>query len=175
MSEVGHLLIFASRLFEVFGFLMVILFIFKGIALKYVFITAGITTSGILLSLFGFLSGRISALQSFAIEGVFAGFILALAFHAFMEKREERRRLPKPPEKVRCPVCMGFVKKEDQYCVAREGKDLLYFDTEEHLRRFLEDLAEYKKLRKLNIKKIEDVYAKGWSQWKKVEEYLNGD
>lgn len=129
-SEVGYLLIFASRLLEVFGFLMTLLFIFKGVALKYVFITAGLTASGILISLFGFISGKISAIQSFAIESVFAGFILALGFYAFMEKREEKLRPPKPPPKgTRCPVCMGFV-KEDHYCVAREGRDLYYFDEE---------------------------------------------
>ncbi len=70
MSEVGYLLIFASRLLEVFGFLMALLFIFKWVALKYVFITAGLTASGILISLFGFISRKISAIQSFAIESV---------------------------------------------------------------------------------------------------------
>jgi len=151
---------------------MAILFIFKGVALKHVFITAGLTVSGILISLFGFVSGKISALQSFVIEGVFAGFIVALGFYAFMEKREKKLKPPGPPPSgTRCPVCMGFV-KEDQYCVAREDKDLFYFDTEEHLRRFLEDLKEYKKLRKLNIRKVEDVYVKGWEGWKKVDDYL---
>jgi YHS domain-containing protein len=173
MSEVGYLLIFASRLLEVFGFLMALLFIFKGVALKHVFITAGLTVSGILISLFGFVSGKISAIQSFAIESVFAGFILALGFYAFKEKREEKLRPPKPPPKgTRCPVCMGFV-KEDHYCVAREGKDLYYFDEEEHLKRFLEDLSEYKRLRKLNIKSIEDVFVKGWEGWKSAETYLS--
>ncbi len=173
MSEIGYLLIFASRLLEVFGFLMTLLFIFKGVALKYVFITAGLTASGILISLFSFISGKISAIQSFAIESVFAGFILALGFYAFKEKQEEKLRPPKPPPKgTRCPVCMGFV-KEDYYCVAREGRDLYYFDEEEHLKRFLEDLSEYKRLRKLNIKSIEDVFVKGWEGWKRVETYLS--
>ena len=171
MSDAGYLLIFASRLLEVFGFLMALLFIFKGVALKHVFITAGLTVSGILISLFGFVSGKISAIQSFVIESVFAGFILALGFYAFKEKREEKLRPPKPPPKgTRCPVCMGFV-KEDYYCVAREGNDLYYFDEEEHLKRFLEDLGEYKRLRKLNIKSIEDVFVKSWEGWKRAEIY----
>mgnify|MGYP000091519232 FL=1 len=113
MSDAGYLLIFASRLLEVFGFLMTLLFIFKGVALKHVFITAGLTVSGILISLFGFVSGKISAIQSFAIESVFAGFILALGFYAFIEKREEKLRPPKPPPKgTRCPVRVGFVKED---------------------------------------------------------------
>jgi len=58
--------------------------------------------------------------------------------------------------------------------VAREGKDLYYFDEEEHLKRFLEDLSEYKRLRKLNIKSIEDVFVKGWEGWKRAETYLSG-
>lgn len=90
MSDAGYLLILASRLLEVFRFLMTLLFIFKGVAL-----------------------------------------------------------------------------------VAREGKDLYYFDEEEHLRRFLEDLGEYKRLRKLNIKSIEDVFVKGWEGWRRVETYLS--
>ena len=82
-------------------------------------------------------------------------------------------RLPKPPPKgTRCPVCMGFV-KEDHYCVAREGKDLYYFDEEERLKRFLECLSEYKRLRKLNIKSIGDVFVKGWEGWRRAENYLS--
>jgi hypothetical protein len=80
MSDAGYLLIFASRLLEVFGFLMALLFIFKGVALKHVFITAGLAVSGILISLFGFVSGKISTIQSFAIESVFAGFNSPWAF-----------------------------------------------------------------------------------------------
>jgi hypothetical protein len=52
-------------------------------------------------------------------------------------------------------------------------KDLYYFDEEEHLKRFLEDLSEYKRLRKLNIKSIEDVFVKGWEGWKRAETYLS--
>jgi len=63
---------------------------------------------------------------------------------------------------------MGFV-KEDHYCVAREGKDLYYFGGEEHLKRFLEYLSEYKRVRKLNIKSMEDVFVKGWEGWKRAE------
>ncbi len=173
MSELGYLLILASRLFEVFGFLMALLFIFKGVALKHVFITAGLTVSGILVSLFGFISGKISVLQSFTIEAVFMGLILALGFYAFMEKKQEKLKPPKPPPKgSRCPVCMGFV-KDDHYCVAREGRDLYYFDCEEHLKRFLEDLGQYKRLRRLNVKTIEDVFVKGWKGWKGAGEYLS--
>ena len=60
----------------------------------------------------------------------------------------------------------GFLEQpqEDHYCVAREGKDPYYFDEEEHLKRLLEDLSEYKRLRKINIKNIEDVFAKGWER-----------
>lgn len=76
---------------------------------------------------------------------------------------------PLPPKGTRCPVCGGFVKPEDDYAVAREGKDLLYFDSKKHLESFLENFQEYKALRKLNFRRIEDIYLKGEKGWRKVE------
>jgi hypothetical protein len=37
----------------------------------------------------------------------------------------------------------------------------------------LEDLSEYKRLRKLNIKSVEDVFVKGWEVRKRAEIYLS--
>jgi hypothetical protein len=99
MNDAGYLLIFASRLFEVFGFLMALLFIFKGVALKYVFITAGLTVSGILISLFGFVSGKISAIQSFAIEAVFAPSYTCLGFLCLYGKAGRKAQTSKATAK----------------------------------------------------------------------------
>ncbi len=169
-NSLGHLLIIVARLLEMFSFLIILIFIFKGVALKHVFITAGITVLGILFSIFGYLGNLISPFTSFAIDALVFFIVLSIAFYAFMEQREFRIMPPPPPSKgTRCPVCGGFVKPEDDYAVAREGKDLIYFDSKEHLESFLKDFKEYKALRRLNIRRVEDVYFKGEKGWKKVE------
>lgn len=166
---IGHVLIVLARLLEMFSFGIVLLFVFKGVALKYAFLTAGITVTSILISIFGYLGNFLSAFASFAVD-VFSFFlVLFLAFLGFMDKREQRLKPPPLPQKgTRCPVCGGFVKPEDDYAVAREGKDLLYFDSKEHLQSFLENFQEYKALRRLNFLKIEDIFYKGGDKWIKL-------
>lgn len=162
----GHILIVFARLLEMFSFGMVLLFIFKGVALKHTFITAGITVGGILVSIFGYLGNFLSPFTSFAVDAFVFFTVLAIAFYAFMEKREWRIKPPPPPPKgSRCPVCGSFVKPDQDYAVAREGKNLLYFDSKEHLFIFLENFKEYKTLRKLNFRRIEDFYLKGERGW----------
>ncbi|MFN3471481.1 MAG: hypothetical protein ACK4ZR_02605 [Aquificaceae bacterium] len=171
-TTLGHILIIAARLLEMFSFGMVLLFIFKGVALKHVFITAFITVAGILISIFGYLGNFLSPFTSFSVDAFVFFVVLFIAFYAFMEKRELRiKPPPAPPKGTRCPVCSAFVKPEDEYCVVREGKDLLYFDSLEHLRRFVENFQEYKALRRLNFKRIEDVYIKGEKTWRRLEDF----
>ncbi|MCS7196107.1 MAG: hypothetical protein RMH93_06830 [Aquificaceae bacterium] len=166
----GHILVVLARLLEMFSFGVVLLFIFRGIAVKYVFITAGLTVGGILLSIFGYLGGYLSPFTSFGIDAVVFFAVVGTAFYAFMEKREKKIMPPPPPSKgVRCPVCGAFVKPEDEYAVAREGNDLLYFDTLEHLLSFLENFQEYKRLKRLNFRKIEDVFCKRGKAWVGVD------
>lgn len=172
----GHILIVVARLLEMFSFGVVLLFVFKGVAIKHVFLTAGVTVGGILISIFGYLGNFLSPFASFAVDVFVFSLVIAIAFYAFMEKREFRIKPPPPPPKgARCPVCGGFVKSEDDYAVAREGKDLLYFDSKEHLESFLENFQEYKKLRKLNFRRVEDFYIKGSKGWEKVEDWGDGN
>ncbi len=167
----GHILIVVARLLEMFSFGMVLLFVFKGVALKHIFLTAGITVGGILVSIFGYLGNLLSPATSFAVDAFVFSVVIAIAFYAFMEKRELRIKPPPiPPKGTRCPVCGGFVKVEDDYAVVREGKDLLYFDSLDHLKSFLENFQEYKKLRRLNFRRVEDIYIKGDAGWKRVGE-----
>jgi YHS domain-containing protein len=171
--NVGHILIFLARLLEMFSFGIVLFFVFKGVALKHVFLTAGITVGGILVSIFGYLGNFLSPIASLSVDLFVFFVVLAIAFYALMEKREFKiKPPPQPPRGARCPVCGSFVKPEDDYCVAREGKDLLYFDSEEHLQSFLENFKEYKSLRKLNFLKIEDIYKKGDSTWSALKGLL---
>ena len=169
---IGHILIVFARLLEMFSFGFVLLFIFKEVALKYVFITAFVTVGGILVSVFGYLGNLLSPFTSFAVDAFVFCVVLAIAFYAFMEKREWKIKPPPLPQKgTRCPVCGAFVKPEDDYAVAREGRDLLYFDNKEHLKSFLENFKEYKSLRRLNFRRIEDVYLKEEGVWKKVNPF----
>lgn len=172
-TTIGYILIFIGRLLEMFGFCIVLVFMFSGVSLKYVFITAGLTVVGMTISIFGYLGGFLSPIASFGVNLFVFPIVLGIAFYAFMEKRKWKIRPPPPPPKgTRCPVCGAFVKQEDEYAVAREGRDLLYFDSKEHLYAFLENFAEYKALKKLNFRKVEDIYIKGKGGWKRGHEDL---
>ncbi len=165
-SVAPHILIILSRVFEMLSFGVILLFVFKGIPVRYIFIVASITLIGIFASVINFFTKAFSTQYSFAFESFAFILVLSVAFYAFMEKREKRfLPPPQPPDGTRCPVCSAFVKKEDDYCVAKEGDELLYFDSCEHLKRFLEDFQAYVNLRRLRIKKIERVYKKGEKKW----------
>jgi hypothetical protein len=49
--------------------------------------------------------------------------------------------------------------------VLRCGENYLYFDTEEHLKQFLENIEEYKKFRNLHIKEPECYYIHSKRLW----------
>ncbi|MCS7214524.1 MAG: hypothetical protein NZ927_09985, partial [Candidatus Calescibacterium sp.] len=127
----------------------------------------GLTVGGILVSIFGYLGGFLSLPASLGVDLFVLLFVLGVAFHAFKKKRELKIKPPPPPPKgTRCPVCGAFVKPEDEYAVARDGTDLLYFDSKEHLSVFLQNFADYKELKKLNFRRVEDIYIKGENGWK---------
>lgn len=169
----GHIIVILARLLEMFSFGIVLVFIFSNVALKHVFITAGLTVGGILVSIFGYLGGFLSPFASLGVDLFVFFTVLSIAFYAFMEKREWKiKPPPHPPKGSRCPVCGAFVKTEDEYAVAREGRELIYFDSVEHMLSFLENFQEYKRLKKLNFRKVEDVFCKKGKSWVKVEGYF---
>ncbi|GBC88006.1 hypothetical protein HRbin13_00119 [bacterium HR13] len=172
--SVGHILMIFSRVFEMLSFGIILLFVFKGIGVRYIFFVAGITLLGIFVSVINFFSKKYPVEYSFAFETFVFFVVLATAFYAFMEKREKKFLPPPPPPKgTRCPVCSAFVKKEDDYCVAREGEELLYFDSCQHLERFIEDLEAYRKLRNISLKRVEGIYRKGSRAWEIVENKIS--
>jgi len=171
--SIGHILMVFSRIVEMLSFGIILLFVFKGVAVRYIFIVAGITLFGILVSVINFLSKKLPVVYSFAFEIFMFFLVVGIAFYAFMEKREKRFLPPPPPPKgIRCPVCSTFVKKEDNYCVAREDEELIYFDSCEHLKRFLEDFEAYKKLRGIRIKAVKSIYRKDKGTWEDFKESL---
>ncbi|MEZ0360519.1 MAG: hypothetical protein ABWK04_01290 [Hydrogenobacter sp.] len=168
--SIGHVLMIVSRLFEMLSFGIILLFVFKGIAVRYIFFVAGVTLLGIFISVINFFSKKYPIEYSFIFEALVFLVVLGTAFYAFMEKREKKFLPPPPPPKgTRCPVCSAFIKREDDYCVAREGEELLYFDSCEHLWRFLEDFSIYKDLRRIRLNKVESIYKKGNKTWEDLK------
>ena len=73
--------------------------------------------------------------------------------------------LPKPSETTKCVVCSVCIKPNQEYFVLRYGENYLYFNKEKHLKRFLENIEEYKKLRNLQIKESECYYIHSKRLW----------
>jgi len=84
-------------------------------------------------------------------------------FYTYREKKNLPP--PKPSETTRCVVCSAYIKPKQEYFVLRYGENYLYFDTEEHLKRFLENIEEYKKFRNLQIKEPEYYYIHSRRLW----------
>ena len=169
---IGYLLMVVSRLLEMFGFLMAAIMIVKGIALRFIFSAAGVSILAMIGAIYSFLTGSVPVHVSFGIDAAGALLVSAITYYGFVHKRKSRLKAPPIPKDHRCPVCTAFVKEEDQYVVAREGKDLFYFDSREHFKKFVENFKYYKNLRKLNIYRIEDVYDKTYGKWYTLEDFL---
>lgn len=98
----GHILMIFSRILEMLSFGIILLFVFKGVAVRYIFMVAGLTLFGILASVINFLSKRYPVMYSFVFEIFMFLLVLGVSFYAFMEKRKIKL-LPPPPSK-RCKV-----------------------------------------------------------------------
>ncbi len=170
---VGHLLMIASRLLEMWGFLLVLLMVFKGIALRFILMVAGTTLTAMTTAVYSFFTGKVPVMASFGVDLIGAFLVSGITYYAFLHKRKSRLKAPPMPKNERCPVCTAFVRETDQYVVAREGQDLFYFDSREHFKKFMENFEDYKSLRKLHLLRVEDVYDKDLDRWMSVSELLN--
>ncbi|ADC90200.1 hypothetical protein Thal_1571 [Thermocrinis albus DSM 14484] len=165
--ELAHLLVILSGLLRATGIALVIYFIFSGARLRYVFLTVIITIGGIFSAVLGFILGILSFYHALLYE-VFAGLVLiSLVYMA----RREKTVLPKPklPPQARCALCGAYIKPHDNYSAAKCGDTVLFFESPEHLIRFLEDFDTYVKAKELNLKEPSHIFVRSegaWRRWK---------
>lgn len=131
-QELSHILIIPAGLLRAVGIACMIALIFLGARLRYIFLIALLTVGGIFTAVLSFLLG----ILSFTHVVIFIN--LLVFFHAYREKRNLPP--PKPSENTRCVVCSAYIKPNQEYFVLKCGENYLHFDTEEHLKRFLENI-----------------------------------
>ncbi len=170
--DIRYVLLILARLLEMFGFFLVLLMVFKGIAMRFILGVTGTTITAMTTSIYSFFTGRVPISLSFAIDIVGAILALFITCYGFIYTKKSRFKPPPIPKECRCPVCSVFVKKTDDYLVAREGKDLVYFDSIDHFKKFIENFDDYKVLRKLSIIHVEEVYDKSSNKWYSLDEFI---
>jgi len=137
--------------------------IFVGARLRYIFLIALLTVGGIFTAVLSFLLGILSFTHAVIYEAVVILLNVLVFFYAYREKKSLPP--PKPSENTRCVVCSAYIKPNQEYLVLKCGENYLYFDTEEHLKRFFENIEEYKKFRNLQIKEPERYYIYSKRLW----------
>ncbi|WP_448587831.1 hypothetical protein [Thermocrinis sp.] len=162
-QELANILVILVGLLRAIGIASIIALIFLGARLRYIFITAILTLGGIFTTILSFVLGILSFTHAIIYEVFFIMSILGVLLLAF----RERKNLPppKPSENTRCALCSALIRENMEYFVLKCGEDYLYFDSEEHLRKFLKHREEYKKYRKLRIGKPECYYIKSSKTW----------
>lgn len=143
----GALFILA-RIVEFINIGMIILFAVRGVPARYIYAVLSVTVISLLFFVVSLLFRSEDALKlSFLVTvGAFVVMIL-IARHALSKASIDIIL----PEASKCPVCSAFVKQEGAIAL-HVGHSYLFFDQEEHLRKFLESPEDYAKIRRMEIK-----------------------
>ena len=98
-----------------------------------------------------------------AYEGFAIISILTILYIAYRERKNPSP--PRPSENTRCIVCSALIKEDQHYIVLKCGVDYLFFDSEEHLRLFLDNIEDYKRFKRLKVGDPECYFVKGKKAW----------
>ncbi len=144
----GTLFILA-RLLEFANIGVIILFASKNVPARYIYYVLGITVFSILFFVVSLFIKGLALTLSLVITLFAFALMLAIAVKVL--------RAPVAdidvPESTRCPVCSAFVKRTEGMVALQAGSSYLFFDSEEHLKRFLEEFEEYVRIRRLNVQR----------------------
>ncbi len=160
-----NLLIIIARFIQVFGFFFAIFMLIREFPLLYTF-------SVFLVNLIGFFAILVGILTKYLfLLGVILADLLIILISLFLFLRAYRVKKIKdnfpPPPKLgtRCPVCGSYINTQSDYCVLMDSKSLLYFDSKEHMKAFIEEPYKYRVSREINydgVKKICLSKEEGW-------------
>jgi len=155
-----------ARLLEFLNIGVIILFAVRGVPARYIYTVLLITLTSLTFFVISFLL-HAPLLLSSAITLI---AFLSVLYVAIRVLRKEIVDVS-IPQGVRCPVCSAYVKeKEDGVIALRVRDSYIFFDSEEHLQRFLADFEDYKRLRGLKISRedLGKAYILKDGIWKEV-------
>ena len=154
-----------ARLLEFFNIGVIILFAVRGVPARYIYTVLLITLTSLTFFVISFFL-HAPLLLSSAITLI---AFLSVLYIAIRVLRKEIVDIS-IPQGVRCPVCSAYIKKEDGVVALRVRDSYIFFDSEEHLRRFLSDFEDYKRLRGLKISRedLGKAYILKDGIWKEV-------
>lgn len=166
---VDGVLFVLARLLEFFGIGILFLFAVRGVAARYIYLVLFMiltSLSSFVLSLF--FKGSTLKLSFLVTVLTFLG-ILIIALYAIRSATVEINI----PDGYRCPVCSAFVKLVDNIVALKAGHLFLFFDSKEHLMKFLKAPEEYAKIRKINLmsEAFEEIYIYTDGKWLRVKNF----
>ncbi len=156
-----------ARVLEFFNIGVIILLANKNAPTKYIYYTLSLTVFSVLFFIVAiFVKGSALLLSLFItiLAFVVATFLAVKAIKSpFMDIDI--------PEGSRCLVCSSFIKKVEGVTALHVENRFLFFDSEEHLRRFLQNFEEYVKIRRLNlvVDDIKGAYKLDNEKWKSLD------
>ncbi|SHK37108.1 hypothetical protein [Thermocrinis minervae] len=168
IDEKGLIVLASSRVFEIVEVFLAIGLMLKGVAIRYVILIIGIALTFFMVSIFGFFMKLFPLGFSFVWDSLGFSLTLLVAYYSLRRMRLEPPPLPKG---CRCAVCSAFIREDHAFAALKSGSIILFFDSEEHMKSFLENFEEYKKLRGLRIERVEWVYSRALGKWLSLEEY----
>ncbi len=148
------ILVVSSRFLELLGIIMIIFFAIKRYKAKYIYYTTLIILISISISAVAIFIREYFVILSLT-STIVSSILLGLLIIYVIKNRESTLEII-PEEGERCPVCTAFV-KENSPGLATLTMDnvMLFFDSVDHLVKFLEDPVFYIKQRRLPIRKFD--------------------
>ncbi|MEM3426689.1 hypothetical protein [Hydrogenobacter thermophilus] len=141
-----------ARLVEFFNIGVIILFAIRGVPAKYIYAVLSVTILSLISFVVSLLFKGDTVLKLSFLITLGAFFVMVLITRHALKKAGVSIVLP---EGARCPVCSAFI-KPDKAIALSLGNFYLFFDEEDHLKKFLASPEEYAKIRKIQMKR-EDI------------------
>ncbi len=166
-STIHGLLSLLARLLELFNIGVIILLANKNAPIRYIYYVLGLTVFSVSAFVISVLIKGLALTVSLIIT-LFAFVLTAiLAIKAIKSPFLDIDI----PEGARCLVCSSFIKRLNGVTALQVENTFLFFDSEEHLRRFLQEFEEYTRVRRLQLRKdsIKGAYKLQANSWQRLE------
>lgn len=167
-------LIILARFVQVFGFFFAIFMLIREFPLGYTFGVFSVNLVGFFGILAGVLSGKLSLVGVLLADLLIILLSLLLFIRGYKLKKEKEKYPPPPPPNTRCPVCGAYIKPNSSYCVIKDSKSLLYFDSRAHMEAFLKEPYAYRISKEINYDGVRKLCVDKREGWIDFEDYKKG-
>ncbi len=166
----GMVLIIVSRVLEFIGIIITFFLMFRGYKVKYVAIVGGIVLFSITVSLIGLLFREYLYIIAL-LDMIFTAIVL-FGVVLYVIKHPEKTKDFIPPENARCPFCKVYITREDELCTMKVGSYTYFFDSCDHLIKFMKEADFFIERKELPFGDVRDVFVKtkDTKEWKKIED-----